>query len=136
MTLGTSDTWSRLGLRSRGTLGHFRDQRERLVMESHWREASSPRTLSKRGRVQRITCRYFWSALAARRKHHDRCPLKVTWRFPPLPPYEKATKGRIIKVETVLDRPLALCRGSGAVLAPGYGQTVDSVNKPAKKIGT
>jgi hypothetical protein len=25
MTLGTSDTWPRLGLRSRGTLGHFRD---------------------------------------------------------------------------------------------------------------
>jgi hypothetical protein len=25
MTLGTSDTWSRLGLRSQGTLGHFRD---------------------------------------------------------------------------------------------------------------
>jgi hypothetical protein len=28
MTLGTSDTWPRLGLRSRGTLGHFRDQQE------------------------------------------------------------------------------------------------------------
>jgi hypothetical protein len=28
MTLGTSDTWLRLGLRSRGTLGHFRDQLE------------------------------------------------------------------------------------------------------------
>jgi hypothetical protein len=26
MTLSTSDTWPRLGLRSRGTLGHFRDQ--------------------------------------------------------------------------------------------------------------
>jgi hypothetical protein len=25
MTLGTSDTWPRLGLRSRGTIGHFRD---------------------------------------------------------------------------------------------------------------
>jgi hypothetical protein len=36
MTLGTSDTWPRLGLRSRGTLGHFRDQQE----------PSSPRTLS------------------------------------------------------------------------------------------
>jgi hypothetical protein len=46
MTLGTSVTWSRLGLRSRGTLGHFRDQRERFVMESHRREAPSPRTLS------------------------------------------------------------------------------------------
>jgi hypothetical protein len=47
MTLGTSVTWPRLGLRSRGTLGHFRDQRERFVMESHRREAPSPRTLSK-----------------------------------------------------------------------------------------
>jgi hypothetical protein len=51
--------------------------------------------------------------------------------LPPLPPCEKATKGRIIKVETVLDRPLAPCRGLGAALAPGYGQTVDHVNKPA-----
>jgi hypothetical protein len=50
----------------------------------------------------------------------------------PLPPCGKATKGHMIKVETVLDRPLAPCRGSGAALAkPGYGQTVDSVNKPA-----
>jgi hypothetical protein len=36
---------------------------------------------------------------------------------PPLPPCGKATKGRIIIVETVLDRPLAPCRGSGAALA-------------------
>jgi hypothetical protein len=35
----------------------------------------------------------------------------------PLPPCGKATKGRIIKVETVLDRPLAPGRGSGAALA-------------------
>src|SRR5699024_10023178 len=42
----TSVTWPRLGLRSRGTLGHFGDQRERFVMESHRREAPSPRTLS------------------------------------------------------------------------------------------
>jgi hypothetical protein len=40
-------------------------------------------------------------------------------------------KGRTIKFETVLDRPLAPCRGSGAALALGYGQTVDYVNKPA-----
>jgi hypothetical protein len=33
MTLGTSVTWPRLGLRSRGFLGHFRDQREQFVME-------------------------------------------------------------------------------------------------------
>jgi hypothetical protein len=36
--------------------------------------------------------------------------------FPP-PPCEKATKGRMIKAESVLDRPLALCGGSGAALA-------------------
>jgi hypothetical protein len=36
---------------------------------------------------------------------------------PHLPPYGKATKGRILKVESVLDRPLAPCRGSGAALA-------------------
>jgi hypothetical protein len=35
----------------------------------------------------------------------------------PLPPCGKATKGRIIKVESVLDRPLAPCRGSRAALA-------------------
>jgi hypothetical protein len=46
MTLGTSVTWPRLGLRSRGTLGHFRDQRERFVMESHRSEAPSHWTLS------------------------------------------------------------------------------------------
>jgi hypothetical protein len=28
MTLGTSDTWPRLRLHSRGTLGHFRDKQE------------------------------------------------------------------------------------------------------------
>jgi hypothetical protein len=49
----------------------------------------------------------------------------------PLPPHGEATKGRTIKVEMVLDRPLAPCRGSGAALVPGYGQTVDHVNKPA-----
>jgi hypothetical protein len=46
LTLGTSVTWPRLGLHSRGTLGHFRDQWERFVMESHRREAPSPQTLS------------------------------------------------------------------------------------------
>jgi hypothetical protein len=35
--------------------------------------------------------------------------------FPP--PCGKATKGRMIKVESVLDRPLSLCGGSGAALA-------------------
>jgi hypothetical protein len=36
--------------------------------------------------------------------------------FPP-PPYGKATQGRMKKAELVLDRPLALCGGSGAALA-------------------
>jgi hypothetical protein len=36
--------------------------------------------------------------------------------FPP-PPCGKATKGRMKKAESVIDRPLALCRGSGAALA-------------------
>jgi hypothetical protein len=55
--------------------------------------------------------------------------------FPP-PPCRKATKGSMKKVEKVLDRPLAPCRGSGAALAPGYGQTVDGVNKLARRLGT
>jgi hypothetical protein len=49
---------------------------------------------------------------------------------PPLPPCGEATKGRTIKVKTVLDRPLALCKGSGAALTLGYSQTDDHVNKP------
>jgi hypothetical protein len=36
--------------------------------------------------------------------------------FPP-PPCGKATQGRMKKAESVLDRPLVLCRGSGAALA-------------------
>jgi hypothetical protein len=36
--------------------------------------------------------------------------------FPP-PPCGKVTKGRMIKAESVLGRPLALCGGSGAALA-------------------
>jgi hypothetical protein len=35
----------------------------------------------------------------------------------PPPPCGKATKGRMKKAESVLDRPHALCRGSGAALA-------------------
>jgi hypothetical protein len=35
----------------------------------------------------------------------------------PRPPCGKATQGRMKKVESVLDRPLALCGGSGAALA-------------------
>jgi hypothetical protein len=36
---------------------------------------------------------------------------------PPPPPCGKAMKGRMKKAESVLDRPLALCGGSGAALA-------------------
>jgi hypothetical protein len=36
---------------------------------------------------------------------------------PPPPPCGKATQGRMKKAESVLDRPLALCGGSGAALA-------------------
>jgi hypothetical protein len=36
---------------------------------------------------------------------------------PPPPPCGKATQGRMKKAEYVLDRPLALCGGSGAALA-------------------
>jgi hypothetical protein len=35
----------------------------------------------------------------------------------PPPPCGKATKGRMIKAESVLSHPLALCGGSGAALA-------------------
>jgi hypothetical protein len=58
-------------------------------------------------------------------------PSEGNMALSPLPPCGEATKGCTIKVETVLDRPLALCRGSRAALAPGYGQTIDHVNKPA-----
>jgi hypothetical protein len=44
-------------------------------------------------------------------------PSEGNMALPPLPPCRKATKGRIIKVETILDRPLAPFRGSGAALA-------------------
>jgi hypothetical protein len=50
---------------------------------------------------------------------------------------ERRRRGVCKKVDSVLDRPLALCRGSGAALAkPGSGQTVDSVNIPARELGT
>jgi hypothetical protein len=58
-------------------------------------------------------------------------PSEGNMALSPLPPCGKAAKGRTIKVETVFDRPLAPCRGSGAALAPGYGQTVDHINNLA-----
>jgi hypothetical protein len=49
----------------------------------------------------------------------------------------KGDVGAYKKAESVLDRPLALCGGSGAALAkPSSGQTVDSVNIPARELGT
>jgi hypothetical protein len=44
-------------------------------------------------------------------------PSEGNMALSPPPPCGKATKGRMIKVESVLDRPLALCGGSGAALA-------------------
>jgi hypothetical protein len=46
MTLGTSDTWPRLGLRSRGTLGHFQDQQERFCNGVPSEGGIEPLTLS------------------------------------------------------------------------------------------
>ena len=49
---------------------------------------------------------------------------------------ERRRRGVCKKVESVPDRPLALCRGSGAALAKtGSGQIVDSVNIPARELG-
>jgi hypothetical protein len=58
-------------------------------------------------------------------------PSEGNMALSPLPPHGEAMKGRMIKVETVLDRLLAPCRGSRVALAPGYNQTVDHVNQPA-----
>jgi hypothetical protein len=62
MTLGTSDTWPRLGLRSQGTLGHFRDQQERFCNGIPSEGGIEPSNPIKRDRVRQITSRYFWSA--------------------------------------------------------------------------
>jgi hypothetical protein len=61
MTLGTSDIWPRLGLRSQGTLGHFRDQQERFCNGIPSEGGIEPSDPIKRDRVRQITCRYFWS---------------------------------------------------------------------------
>ena len=86
--------------------------------------------------VRRITRRYFWSTplghqptpnergtgvhsdhpLAAHRKHHVRRPPRATWRFPPSS-LRKGDARAYEKNQSVLDRPLALCGGSGAALA-------------------
>jgi hypothetical protein len=103
MTLGTSDTWPRLGLRSRGTLGHFRDQQVRFCNGIPSEGGIEPSDPIKRDRVRQITCKYFWSAplghyptlikrgtgvhsdhpLATHWRQHVRRPPRATWRFPP-----------------------------------------------------
>ncbi len=105
-------------------------------MESHRREASSPRTLSNGTGSGKSPAGTFGARLRASSRpltNGARASTRITRQqltgdtmfgalqgqhgaFP-LPPCGKATKGRIIKVETVLDRPLAPCRGSGAALA-------------------
>jgi hypothetical protein len=55
--------------------------------------------------------------------------------FPP-PPCGKATKGRRIKADQPLV-VLSLCAEARGLLSqPGSGQTVDSVNIPARELGT
>jgi hypothetical protein len=61
MTQGTSGTWQRFGLRSRGTLGHFRDQQERFCKGIPSEGGIEPLDPIKRDQVRQITCRYFWS---------------------------------------------------------------------------
>jgi hypothetical protein len=63
MTLGTFVTWPRLGLCSRGTLGHFRDQQERFCNGILPEGGIEPLDPIERVWVRQITCRYFWSAL-------------------------------------------------------------------------
>jgi hypothetical protein len=62
MTLGTSVTWPRLELRSRGTLGHFQDQEERFCNGITPEGGIEPSDPIERVQVRQITCRYFWSA--------------------------------------------------------------------------
>jgi hypothetical protein len=59
-------------------------------------------------------------------------PSEGNMALSPLPPCRKATKGRMIKVEIVLDRPLAPCRGSGAALTnPAMAKPLTaSTNQP------
>jgi hypothetical protein len=65
MTLGTFVTWRRLGLRSRGTLGHFRDQRERFCNGIPPEGGIEPSDPIEWVRVWQITCRYFGARLWA-----------------------------------------------------------------------
>jgi hypothetical protein len=52
------------------------------------------------------------------------------------PPCGKATQGRMKKAESVLDRPLALCRGSGAALAnPAPAKPLTASTYQPKNLG-
>jgi hypothetical protein len=62
MTLGMSITWLRLGLRSRGTLGHFQDQQERFCNGIPPEGGIEPSDPIEWVWVQQITYMYFWSA--------------------------------------------------------------------------
>jgi hypothetical protein len=59
MTLGTSVTWPRLGLRSRGTLGHFQDQQERFCNGIPLEGGIDPLDPIEWVRVRQITCSTF-----------------------------------------------------------------------------
>jgi hypothetical protein len=120
-------------------------------MESHQREASSPRTYrtgsSPANHLQILLERASGPLDDPYRMGHGRslgspisnsletpcsAPFEGNMALSPLPPCGKATKGRMIKVETILDRPLAPCRGSGAALAnPAMAKPLTaSTNQP------
>jgi hypothetical protein len=154
--LGTSDTWPRLRLRSRGTRGHFRDQQERFCNGIPSEGGIEPSDPIKRGWVRQITCRYFWSAplghqstliergtgvhsdhpLATHWRHHVRRPPRATWRFP-LPSLWKGDEGAYDKSRvSPWPSSRSVQRLRGCSRKPGSGQTVDSVNILARELGT
>jgi hypothetical protein len=105
-------------------------------MESHQREASSPWTLpngtgsgkspagtfgARLWATSRPLSNGAWASTRITRLQLTGDTMFGALRgqhgaFPP-PPCGKATQGHMKKVEYVLDRPLALCGGSGAALA-------------------
>jgi hypothetical protein len=120
----------------RGTLGHIRDQWERFrngIPSEGGMEpsdpvkrgpgpANHPQVLLERASGPLDTPNKWGTGvhsdypLAAHWRHHVRRPPGATWRFPPLLA-KRRRRGVCKKVESVLDRPLALCGGSGAALA-------------------
>jgi hypothetical protein len=64
-------------------------------------------------------------------------PSEGNMALSPLLLAERRRRGVCKKVESDLDRPLALCRGSGGCSRkPDSGQPVNSVNIPARELGT